>query len=197
MHPGPDYDFILNADPKPKKQKLSAPSGNSQLSRILIVAGGGMVLLVVAVLVMSLLSSAGSGLKKELTRAAQQQAEIIRISEMAIERAKGTSAKNLATTTTLSLQSDQAILTEALGSQGIKVNEKLLTSGIDQRTDTVLTTAEQSNRFDEAYVETVQTQLTEYQKTLQSAYGKTDSQKMKQTLTGLFENAELLAKAKQ
>lgn len=195
MHPTPDYDFIMNSGQKPaSKPKL--PAGNSQKSRILIVAAGAVLLLIVAIVVIALISSAGKAGQADLVKAAQQQAEIVRISELGTERAKGAAAKNLATTAGLSMQSDQAALQKALSKQGIKVNEKQLAAGKNQQTDTVLTTAEQSNKFDEVFTKTLQEELRAYQQTLKSAYDSASSESLKQTLTTLFEHAELLATAK-
>lgn len=190
-----DYDFIMNAGQKPKK-KIVLPSGNSKQSRILIVVGGVSVLLIAVVFVMSLISSAGNATKAELLKAVQQQAEIVRISTLGIERAKGSTAKNLATTTNLSIMSDQAILTSSLAGQGVKVNPKELAAGKNQKTDAALTAAEQSNKFDEVFVQTLQTELAAYQQTLKSAYDKTSNEKLKSTLSQQFEHAGLLATVK-
>lgn len=190
-----EYDFIMNTDHKPKK-KVVLPSGNSKQSRILIVVGGVSLLLIGIVVIMSFISSAGNAGKTELLKAAQQQAEIVRISEIGIDRAKGSTAKNLATTTSFSMQSDQATLTASLSGQGVKVNAKELAASKNQKTDAILTAAEQSNKFDEVFITTLHTELASYQQTLKSAYDKTSSKKLKATLTEQFEHAELLATVK-
>lgn len=195
MQPQPDYNFIFNTDSK--KKRAGFPGGGSQRNRVLIVVLGAIGLITIVLIIMTLLNSAGSANKDALLRAAQQQAEIIRISDMAAERAKGTSAKNLALTTNLSLQSDQKTLITTLKSQGVKVDAKQLALGKDPKTDVALTNAEQANRFDEVYVETVKQLLTEYQRTLKSAYESTDSKKLRDILSAQYENAGLLATAQQ
>jgi flagellar basal body-associated protein FliL len=195
MHPTPDYDFILNADQKPTK-KPRLPSGNSKQSRILIVVIGAVALLIIAVIAMVFISNAGSAGKADLLKAAEQQAELIRISQLGVERAKGTTAKNLATTASFSLQSDQAILRSALSKNGITLSDKQLLAGKNEKTDAVLTSAEQSNKFDEVFIQTMQTQLKAYQQTLKSAYDSTGSKSLKTTLSTQFEHADLLASVK-
>lgn len=195
MQPQPNYDFIMNADHKPKKPLL--PAGASKQTRIIIVAAGAVVLLLVILMVSALLSSAGKANKQSLLKAAQLQAEIIRISDQGAERAKGSAAKNLAMTTSLSIKSDQNILLGLMKSQGIKVGGAQLAAGKNQKTDEILTNAEQSNRFDEVFVQTIQKLLTDYQASLKAAYDNTSSQKLKQTLSDQFEHADLLATSKQ
>lgn len=189
------YDFIMNTDHKPKKPLV--PSGNSKQSRIIIVVVAAFVLIIAVIVVFSLISSAGNAGKDELIKAAQQQSEILRISKLGTDRARGTSAKNLATTTSLSLQSDQTTLLASLKSHGIKLSSKDLALGKNAKTDTILTTAEQSNKFDEVFTQTIQAELVTYQKTLKAAYDKADSNKLKQTLSDEFNHASLLATAKQ
>lgn len=191
----PDYDFILNTNHKPKRSLL--PSVNSTQSRIMIAIGGAFVLIVVAVLAFSILSGAGNEAKAQLLKSAQQQTEIIRISQQGIDRAKGAAAKNLAVTTNLSLQSDQAALLTSLKTQGLKPSPKDLALGKKQTTDTTLTNAEQSNNFDSVFIETIRKELLAYQKTLQIAYEATSSKSLKDTLNKQLQHAELLASVKQ
>jgi hypothetical protein len=189
------YQFIQDTD-HTKKRSL-ASIGNSKQSRILIVLGGVFALIIVAVIVMSLISSAANAGKAELLKVAQKQTEIIRVSKLGMERAKGSSAKNLATTVNLSLQSDQSTLVTTLKSAGVKVSAKDLALGKNPKTDVALTNAEQSNKFDEVFTETIQAQLVDYQRSLKSAFDKTDSKKLQQTLSAQFTTAGLLATAKQ
>lgn len=193
----PDYDFIMNpggANNAAKAPKL--PSGNSIKQRIIIVAIGVVLLLVAAIVVISLLGSAGKAAKADLIIAAQRQAELIRVSKFGADRARGASAKNLATTTSLTMQSGQAKLVAAMKKQGIKVSPEELAAGKNSKTDATLTAAEQSNRFDEAFTEQIQKQLTAYQSALKAAYDKASNQQLKQTLKEQYDNATLLTKAK-
>ncbi len=185
MQPQSQYDFITNPGKPPKKPLL--PSGNSMQTRIFIFLGGVVVLIILGVIVASLLSSGGNKQKETLTKAAQQQTELIRVSAIGIEKARDSSTRNLATTINLSLQSDQQKL---LGH--VKVSAKQLALGKNSQTDVSLTSAEQSNKFDEVFKQTMQTQLTAYQKSLKTAYDGSSSAKLKTSLSELFVNADTL-----
>lgn len=189
------YQFIVDTDHTKKRPRL--PAGNSKQSRIVIVLAGLFALLVVGLVVVALISNAANAGKADLMKVAQQQAELVRVSKLGIDRAKSTSAKNLATTVNLSLQSDQATLVASLKSAGVKVSAKDLALGKNPKTDTALTTAEQSNKFDEVFTETIQAQLVDYQRSLKTAHDKASSKKLKQTLSDQFTTAGLLATAKQ
>lgn len=188
------YQFIVDSGQAKKRPGLN-PS--SKQSRIFIVLGGVVLLLIIGTIVAMLLSSTGNAGKQEVLKAAQKQTELIRVSEIGIKLAKGSSAKNLANSVNLSLQSDQATLLATLKSAKVKVSAKELALGKNQKTDTILTAAEQSNKFDEVFIQTIQAQLVEYQKTLKAAYNKAESKKVKAELEKQFETAGLLATAKQ
>lgn len=188
------YQFIVDTDHTKKKAVLS--SGGSKQSRILIVLGGAVILLIIGVVVMMLISSASNAGKVDLLKAAQQQTELIRVSKIGIDRAQSTTAKNLATTTNVSLQSDQASLVASIKASGVKLSTAELALGKNPKTDVTLTSAEQANNFDEVFTQTLQTQLIEYQKTLKIAYDKTESKTLRQTLSDQYNSAGLLATAK-
>jgi adenine-specific DNA methylase len=183
------YQFITDANHKPKKPML--PSGNSKQARILIVAGGVVALLIIGVIVMSLISSAGKGNQETLLKAAKEQAELIRVSKIGIDKARDPATLNLAMTTNLSLQSDQAALLKH-----VKTSSKELALGKNTKTDIALTTAEQSNRFDEVFTQTIQAELTTYQKTLKSAYDGSSGKTLKATLAEQYTHASILTTKK-
>lgn len=189
MQPQPDYDFIMSANHKPKKPLL--PRSNSKQTRIFIFLGGIVLLLVIFTVVMTMISSAGNGEKDTLLKAAQQQAELIRVSKIGIDKARDPDTRNLAMTTNLSLQSDQVSLLAHLST-----NSKQLSLGKNTKTDVALTTAEQSNRFDEVFTSTLQTELTAYQKTLKSAYDGSSNKKTKATLAEEYTHAGVLLSKK-
>lgn len=168
----------------------------SKKGRILLVAGGATVLLIVALVLMAIINSAGSAGRENLITAAQQQAELIRISKLGQDRARDTAAKNLAVTVNLSLQSDQTALLAELKKQGVKMDAKKLALGKKASTDTLLTNAEQSNKFDDVFIQTMQAQLKQYQQTLNTAYGSTDKAKLQTLLKQQYVNAQLLASSK-
>lgn len=182
------YDFIFNGQP-PKKSLL--PGQNSKTARILLVAGGGVALVLIAVVVISLLSGSGGATTAVLTNIAKQQNELIRISEIGDKKARSSEAQNLAATTKLSLKSDQASLLASMGRK--KPSVKILAEGQKPTTDQLLTQAEQSNRFDEVFIQTVQTQLAAYRQSVKKAYDETSDNKTKQLLAGQYKHALTLA----
>jgi hypothetical protein len=192
--PGPprepgQYDFILNPQQAPKKSLL--PSGKQ--GRIMVVAGGAAVLLIIALLLGSILSSAGKENVENLVIAAKQQNELIRVAEIGSSKARGQAAKNIAITTKLSLQSQQAAMLDALKTQGRKLTPKDLAASQNPKTDQLLTQAEQSNKFDEVFIDTMQTSLTNYQKAVQKAYDGATSRKLKAALADQYKSANTLA----
>jgi hypothetical protein len=189
MQPHPDYDFIVNANHTPKKSLI--PGGHSKQGRILIVVGGIILLILIASLVMVMLSSAGNGQKETLLKTAQQQAELIRVSKIGVDKARDPAARNLAITTNLSLQSDQAALLSH-----VKLSSKEIALGKNTKTDIDLTSAEQSNRFDEVFTTTLQTELAAYQKTLKTAYDQASSKKLQASLSELYTHAGVLTTKK-
>lgn len=189
------YQFIVDADHT--KKRPGAGLSASKQGRIFIVLGGVAILVILAIIVSMVISSANSAGKNELISAAQKQAELVRISKIGLDRAKSTSAKNLATSVNIALVSDQNTMATTLKSAGVKVSAKDLALGKNAKTDALLTNAEQSNKFDEVFITTIQAQLVSYQKTLKAAHDNTDSKKLKQSLASQFNTAGLLATAKQ
>lgn len=187
----PNYDFIINTDHASKPKRLPG-GGNSMRSRILLVAGGIMILLVVGVIVMNLLSSGDKHARTQLTELAQTQAEIIRVSEIGQEKARQPVTKNLAITTGLSLKSDQTELVATLAKQNIKLSAAQLAGGKNAKTDSILGTAEQSNRFDEIYMQTLNTLLIGYQKQLSTAYEGTTKKQLRETLKKQYDHSLIL-----
>lgn len=189
------YQFIVEADHSKKRRGSSI--GSTKKGRIMVVLGGVGVLLVAVLVVSAIISSASNAGKAELISAAQRQAELIRVSKIGLDRAKGSSAKNLATSVNIALLSDQSTMVTTLKGAGVKLAPKDLALGKNPKTDALLTNAEQSNKFDEVFVTTIQTELVAYQKSLKAAYDKTDSKKLQQSLSAQFNTAGLLATAKQ
>lgn len=182
------YDFITNPnEQKPSKFKL--PSGNSKTQRIIIVIGFLVLVIIVFALVSSFLGRGDKAQKEQLTVVVTKQKELIRISEIGVKKARSNEAKNLAITTQLSLTSEQPELKEAL--KGLGVKERA--NSQSKINDDELTKAEQSNNFDAVFLEMLKADLTDYAKTLQTAYQGTESKNTKTALESQFNNAATLA----
>lgn len=158
--------------------------------------GMGVGVLLVIVIAFSLLLNRGPSNKDQLLRLAQQQQELIRVSEIGVKKARNRQAQDLAITAQLSLTSEQGPLQAALKSQGVKVSSKQLNAGKDAKTDERLTQAEQTNRFDEEFLEYLQAGLLDYQKNLKAAYDAAQSRSFKETLAAQYDKAATLAGVK-
>lgn len=191
------YDFITDSSPGGlKKVKNPLPfgggGGKNAKMKLVLIAGGALALVLLGALVFSFLANRGPDNKQQLLKVAQQQNELIRISDLAIKEARGTQARNLAMTTKLSLRSDQSSLTSALKAQKVKVGSKELKAGQNKETDAKMTEAMQNNRFDEVYLEFIQEALVNYQKDLNTAYKTTESAKLKETIKIQYQNASII-----
>lgn len=184
------YEFILNPTKQPKKSLL--PSGNSKQQRIILAAGGAIILLMLIFVVMSLLSSAGSALKQDWLKVVQQQTEIIRVSDVGVQKARDKDAKNLAVTTKLSVESSLLELKGFAEKAGADIDDKQLALGRDAQTDSTLTQAEQTNQFDTVFVITMQKLLRDYQQTVKRLYDATGKDTTKTQLLEAYTSAGLL-----
>jgi len=183
------YQFITEPAKQPKKSLLG---GGSKMQRILMIVGVVSLLIIVAIVFMSIINSAGSGLKNDYQNLVQQQAEIIRVSDIGISKGRGASAKNLAITTKLSLESSQDELSKLAKGAGAGTDSKSIALGKDANTDKELTSAEQANRFDEAFAVKLTELLSDYQKTLKRLYDQTTKASAKATLQQAYNNASIL-----
>lgn len=182
------YEFITNPVTAPKKSLFSGGSGPK---KILLIVGGATVVLLLLVAVASMLGG-GSAKKEDYTTMLQQQAEIIRVTDLGTKSAKNNEAKNLAITTRQTMESQTAAITAVAVAAGVKADKKVIAGGINKKTDAQLTSAEQLNKFDEQFITTLKSQLTDYQKTLKKLYDTSKSQKSKDTLSKNYDYIQLL-----
>lgn len=190
MQPAPGYEFLND---QPQKRSV-LPGGSSKNGRIILVAVGAAILLVIGIIVANILGSAGENTKNDLVTAVQQQAELIRISEIGTKDAVGAEAKNLAITTNLSLLSAQEDLQALATRAGAKLEKRTIDAGKNEQTDKDLEQARQINRFDEAFTEVMQEQLSAYQQTLKRIHAAAQNETSKTTLAELYNSASVLAK---
>lgn len=188
--PNNPYDFIINADHKAKRPLL--PGSNSKQARIIIVILGLLGLLIAGAVIAAFIASSGNAGKADLTKAAKQQSEIVRISKIGIDHAREPNAQNLAITTNMSMQSDQTALLAALKKQNINLSAKELALAKDSKVDAALTNAEQANKFDAVFTSTIKALLSEYQQTLKKAHDQTSSKTLKAVLAEQYKHAGIL-----
>ncbi|MBA3758716.1 hypothetical protein H0X10_03740 [Candidatus Saccharibacteria bacterium] len=184
------YDFIFNPNQPTKKSLL--PGGGSKKNRIVLIAVGAVALVIIFSVIAGLINNLGKENTDALVSAAKQQQELIRVAEIGVQKSKTQDAKNIAITTKLSLESEQKEMQAAI--QAAKLNpKKVLTGSIDAKTDAALTTAEQNNRFDEEFLKIMTASLTNYQKTVKTAYDNATGKNLKAALTTQYKSANTLA----
>ncbi len=189
--PQSDYDFITNTGQAPKKSLL--PSSGSKTSRIVVVAAVALFLIIAIGALFSLLGNAGKANVAALEAAALKQNELIRVADIGIKDARTQAAKDIATTTKLSMQSQQPQMLAALETAGRKLGSKELAAGQDRSVDQALTNATQNNRFDEEFLKIIAASLTEYQTIVQRAYEGVQSPRLRESLEVQFNSANVLA----
>lgn len=195
QNPNPSVNPYAFMNTMPVVSKGSGPEDKKR--RIIIVAVAGCSLLMLIVIIFSLAVGGGPSNKVELLNLAKQQNELIRIAEIGAAKSHEAQAKNLAVITKLSLTTDQQPLIDALKAQQVKVTPKDLNAAKNTKTDEALTAAEQTNRFDEVFITTMQSQLTTYQKALKQAYDNpATGKKLKATLSTQYTNASLIIDVK-
>ncbi len=182
------YDFITNPAPDPKGPKL----GTSFRSRLLLVAGLGVLLLVIASILGAVLSSAGKGDVRALKDIAARQVELIRVAELGADKAQSSPIRSLAYTTKLSVTTQHQKLVAYLGSRGEKLSEAELAAHQRLSVDEELETAAANNRFDDAFSEILNEELTDYNNSMKSAYQSATSEKSKTLLAESYASSGTL-----
>jgi hypothetical protein len=199
MQPGSQgrnpYEFITGGSPAPaSRPKLGLP-GNSIIKRLIIVMAGILVLIIVVAIFTSVLSSGEKNNKANLLKAVNEQALIIHIADVGVTKAKSPDAKNLAITTRATMTSQQADLVAAIKARNINIAKTSLTITKDTATDNALTTAEQANQFDEAFIKLLAADINTYLSTLNDAYKGSASKTLKTVLHSQYDNTALLINA--
>jgi hypothetical protein len=187
----PNYDFIMN--PETKKRKGLFPGGNSPKQRLLMVAIGGGILLVVIFMFLSLLFGGGNEDVTALVSITQEQEELIRVSDIGVQKSKTPATQNLAITTKLTIQTSQNQTLERLKKLGRNIKPKDLTLKKDSKTDETLDAAALSNRFDETFVQLLKNNLITYQASVRAAYDVSKSTPTRQVLGISYDSAGILA----
>lgn len=186
------YDFIVNQAPKPKRPSLLG-SQTSFTKRLLIILGGGLGLIIVIIIFVSLLSSPPK--TAGLVSAAEEQATLLSLSEVAGKTASQQITKNLAATVQLSLLSDQLSLVTYI--KDLNSSLKITDTSLLTQQGTALTaqlSADPANSFDSEYVQLTQTHLSTYLNLLKQSYSSSDPTAEKILLSNLYNAANLLLK---
>jgi hypothetical protein len=186
------YEFITAPATPQKRASLSLGGNSSMAKRVLIVVGGGSLLLIIIILLASLIFGGGSTNTESLISIAQEQTELDRVSGIGVQNAVSQNIKNFASSTQISIFSDQQQLLAFLQQHGTKLKSKELAATASAKTDTALNTAIAASTFDETFTSIMQTDLKTYEQTLKQTFIKTKDPAVRQLLSTEYSNAQLL-----
>lgn len=141
---------------------------------------------------MAVLGSSSKNSRLELTAIAKQQTELIRVANIGVSKARDPNVKNLALTTSVSLESSYNELLAAYKKNGIKFSKDDLAGSKNAATDTLLTNADQANNFDAVFSQELKTQLSAYKAALKKAYDSAKGNSTRTALAEAFSQASIL-----
>src|SRR3990167_3104428 len=190
---GSQYDFIINANQKPKFPRQMLP----KLPKPMLILLAVLVLLIVFIVISMVLGNAGKKEAKKYIDLMARSSEIVRVGEIAKKEIVDPNVLALSTTVGAVAYSDQGQLNLYL--QGIgqkKIDKKLLSAYLNSDTDKGLVAADQNNQLDKTYLIYLRGSLDEYLTALKSAQAGAD-RKAKLVLTRAIANTETLLSAPQ
>jgi len=178
------YDFIMSANTAPPKVQ------KKHLPKLFAIVGAGAVLVVVAFVIMSFANRNTSA--PVLLQIAQQQTEIVRVAQLNFSKLDDSKVKNFSVNTSLTLASTQAEYLKFLAANDAAVDEKVLTAGMDTKTDDTLKAAAGNGTLDSTTTTVLIDELTDYQRSLTAAYQGSQNQTARATYKAMFDEAALL-----
>lgn len=189
---GEQYDFIMNPG-QPGKPGL-LPGGKL---KIVIFGVGILALVVILLAIISSLSKGGGVNKVPFIKVAQDQSEILRISDDQYDKVADQSAKNFVINTQLTITTDQQTFDGILSKAGVKVSKNQLTLNRSADTDEQLTSAASSNTLDQAVKSVLEDELEAYQASLKQTALQLPSGELRAEVVQMYNNAGLLIKQSQ
>lgn len=157
------YEFILG-NQAPKRSLL----GGSLLQRVLVIVGGLVVLTIIGAVALSLFAPKSSA-QTTFVGLVQEQQEIIRVTTDMMQYASSSDLKNAATTTNLSVTSDQKQFTTYLTANKVKLTQKELALKTDPANTKLLANAKATSTYDTTATKLLQSVLASYQTDLKTA----------------------------
>ncbi len=164
------FDFIMNSGQNQKKGLIPLPSDPKQKLLVLIV--GGAVGLVLLLALFFSIFGGSSGPVEDLVSVAQQQTEILRISDEASRELNSTDAQKLSTLVLAVVSSDRTKTINYMKENGRKVDAKELALKQSADASQRLKNAQQNGQLNEVYSEIVLEYLQAYNSNLESIYPK-------------------------
>jgi hypothetical protein len=189
----PDFNFIFN-DQKPKR-RFALPSMGSPIKVALLIVGGGAVLGILIIVLSGLVRPKIN--TKEITNVAAKAEEISRVSTAVTDLSRDPNTANLASTTSLTLNSQETELTNYLKKNKKKIKTKDLAIYLNKTTDTEVETANQNNRLSEYYYSYLKKNLTDYQAAVKTAYDTASGPNLRTSLNEFSLSTQTILKSQQ
>ncbi len=190
---GPEqYDFIVNYDKQRQSNRLIKVNNSSLKNRLLITGGGALLLIVCAWIFIAFLSTSSHNPTAPLITLTQQQTELARVALEAEQNASIQPTKNFATTTNLSLLSEQHTFIAFLHGLGSSPSSTVLQALQNKQTDSTLQSALTAGTYDQTYISIAQDELNSYESALKLAFANTKNSKEQALLSTAYSQAQLL-----
>ncbi len=184
------YDFITNPQ-KPPRRGIKG-FGKGGRSNLLIMIAVGLVAVTIILIIISLIFG-GESNKDVLLGVARKQSQVIAVAEEGADKGGSQQTKSLALAVKLAVTSQQQALLKKIQKDG-KVKEKEYKSAPSSKVIQQLASAEKNGRFDEAFNNVIENELTAYQQELKQANAAISSKSTKEQLATDFNNVGLLLK---
>ncbi len=185
------YDFIMSPEGAQKPGNVFG-AGSSKKSRIIIVAIGIALLIVLFMVGSYFLTRASKQTTARMVEVVQEQAEIIRVADIGVQKARTSATKDFAVNVRLSVETSQKEILTLLRKRGHKLNIQVLGKKENTKTDQALNDAFLTNRFDDTFSETIRGQLITYRKHLQETYNGSTNKIEKGALAKNFKDVSTL-----
>lgn len=195
--PSPEYDFIYSNQQPKRRFGFGLPGGNNLTKLTLLIVGAGAVIGILIIILSSVLGPKDVNTKQVTDIMARAQ-EISRVSTLVGQQTGlDSDAKNLAATTTASMDSEEMQLKAYLSNAHKKVGSKDLLLHMDKTVDTQIQAAIQTNSLSTAYSVYLKKQLTDYQSALKTAYDGTTSTKLRPLLQDAYDSTQVILSSPQ
>ncbi len=187
--PPSQYDFILNSHKHSSYGWLKGAPSQTKLLLILV----GVLLGLFGLWAVAAIFSGGSNDAARLTALAQEQAEMIRISQSAIKQAASSPTQNLAANVSVSMGSDQQTLLAYMQTHNAPVpSAQVLAQHENTAGDRTLQAATNNGTYDQVYRSLIGQELQVYAQSLTQTFNLSHNQNERAILHNAYAAAQLL-----
>lgn len=191
--PDQAYSFITNPPAAPRKSPLSMLSSTSSIIGRAGLIGGGLLILFIIILILKGLFGGGGIDTAPLLSVAQDQQEMLKLSQDASTREDiSASSQEFIATTQLAMASSQSQLIKYIIKNHKKVSVKQLYLKASPQTTQQLDAAATNGTYDQTFQQIMQDRLATYEKDLQAAYQQDKGKKGRALLQDTYNQAKLL-----